>query len=132
MSLYRGATLLGRRTAEALMESTCTIRRQTVTSVDHSSGGETPVWSVIYTGKCRIRFPFVRPQQVEAAGQQLAAQRGILSVPVDGTAGVRADDVVTIDASPLDVGTVGLRLRVEGAFTETHASARRLPVEVVS
>lgn len=132
MSLYRGVTLLGRRTAESLMESACTVRRQTGVTTDHSTGIDTPVWSVVWSGKCRIRFPFVRPQQVEAAGQQLAAQRGILWLPVDGTAGVLTNDVATIDSSPLDVGIVGLRMRVEGPFTETHASARRLPVEVVS
>jgi hypothetical protein len=132
VSLYQGVTLLGRRTAEALMESTCTIRRRTGVTTDHSTGVETPVWSVIFAGKCRLRFPFVRPQQVDAAGQVLSQQRGILSVPVEGTAGVRADDVATIDSNPSDSGVVGLLLRVEGPFVETHASARRLPVEVVS
>lgn len=132
MSLYRGVTLLGRRTAEALMESTCTIRRRTGFTVNPSTGVETPTWSVVYTGKCRLRYPFVRPQQALADGQQLARQRGILSLPIVGSESVLTDDVATIDVNPLDVGVVGQTFRVEGPFTETHATARRLAVEAIT
>jgi hypothetical protein len=45
---------------------------------------------------------------------------------------VRTGDVVTITVNPSDPGIVGITLRVEGPFPETHPTARRLPVEVVS
>jgi hypothetical protein len=127
---------MGRRQAEALMESTCVITRaSTATTVDPATGLLVPVApTVIYSGKCRLRFPFVRPQQVLAVGQTLAKERGILSIPVTavGSANVLTDDVAEITESLLDPGSVGQRFRVEGPFSETHATSRRFPVEIVS
>jgi hypothetical protein len=139
MSVATGATLMGRKQSESLMQSTCTIRRPNGTTVN-GSGVEVPAWTVIYDsgkgdglgGKCRLRFPFVRPQQALVAGQQLSKERGILSLPIVGSEGVRTDDVATINTNPLDVGSVGLTFRIEGPFSETHATARRLAVEVIS
>lgn len=135
MSLYSGVTLMGRRQAEALMESTCAITRTTPAdpAVDPETGlNNPPVVTTIYAGKCRLRFPFVRPEQALAAGQQLAKERGILSLPMDGSANVTTNDIATITANVLDTGSVGQKFRVMGPFTETHATSRRLPVEVTS
>lgn len=125
------AVLAGRQLSEALMESSCTIRRPGGIVVN-PDGTESPAWTTIYTGKCRLRYPFVRPQQALVDGQQLARQRGILSLPIVGSEGVLTDDVATIDVNPLDVGIQGMTFRVEGPFTETHATARRLAVEAVT
>lgn len=114
------------------MESSCTIRRRTGFSTDPVTGVETANWVFVYSGKCRLRYPFVRPQQALADGQQLARQRGILSLPIVGSEGVLTDDVATIDVNPLDAGVVGQTFRVEGPFTETHATSRRLAVEAVT
>jgi hypothetical protein len=126
--------LMGRAQAEALMESACTIRRVTGSTLDPLTGVATPTSTVIYSGKCRLRFPFVRPEVVLAAGQTLAKQRGILSIPVGatGSANVLTDDVVTLDGNPLDSALVGTLMRVEGPFAETHATSRRFPVEILS
>lgn len=135
MSVATGVTLMGRRQAEALMGSTCAITRTTPAdpAVDPETGlNNPPVVTTIYAGKCRLRFPFVRPEQALAAGQQLAKERGILSLPMDGSAGVTTNDIATITANDLDAGSVDMKFRVMGPFTETHATSRRLPVEVVS
>jgi len=129
--MYGGVTMLGRRTAEALMESTCVIKRANGITVN-PDGTETPAWTTVYTGKCRLRYPFVRPQQALVEGQQLAKQRGILSLPIVGSESVLTDDVATITVNPLDVGVQGQTFRVEGPFTETHATARRLAVEAIT
>lgn len=128
------ATLGGRILAESLMESECVITRVTGTTVDPATGLETPTTATIYTGKCRLRFPYVRPLDIIADGQVLTKERGILWVPVDatGSADVRTDDVVTMTASALDVGSVGLQFTIGGPFTETHATSRRFPVVVTS
>lgn len=126
------AVLAGRQLSERNMTSSCTIHRRTGFTVNPSTGVETPTWSVIYTGKCRLRYPFVRPQQALADGQQLARQRGILSLPIVGSESVQTDDVATIDVNPLDSGVIGQTFRVEGPFTETHATSRRLAVEAVT
>jgi len=132
MSLAARMTLFGRRQAENLMESTCAVRRVTGSTRDPDSAQNVPTYLDVWSGPCRLRFPFVRPQQVDAAGELLNQQRGILSVPVDGTSGIQTNDIVTITAAPLDDGMVGVRLRVMGPFFETHATARRLPVQVVT
>lgn len=134
MTVSQGLTRMGQRQAEALMESYCTIRRAGAPTVDHSTGATTPSVTVIYQGKCRLRFPFVRPQQALADGQVIDKARGILSLPISDASAtnVRTNDVATIDANELDAGVVGWTVRVEGPFLETHPTARRFPVEVIS
>lgn len=128
------ATLGGRKFAEALMESTCVITREAPADpqYDPATGLENPpTVTTVYTGKCRLRFPFVRPEQALAAGQQLAKDRGILSLPITGSDGVKLNDLVSLTVGPLDPGTVR-QLRIMAPFEQTHATARRFPVEVVS
>lgn len=114
------------------MQSTCEITRVTGTTVDPATGLEVKTTEVVWSGVCRLRYPYVRPQQVLADGQQLSKNRGILWVPVEGTGGIAADDVATITASDLDPDSVGMKVRVESQFAETHATSRRLPIEVMS
>jgi len=130
MSLAAGITMMGRKQAELLMESTCVIKRQTGTTPD-SNGVEVPTYSTIYTGKCRLRMPDARPNTVVAAGQSIAVQAPILSIPVTatGSGNVRTDDIATI-SSPLDGNTVVAR--IAGFHSQTHSTARRFPVEVQS
>lgn len=120
--------------AESLMESTCVITRAGAPTVDHSTGQTTTNPTTIYTGKCRLRFPFVRPQQVDAQGQLVEKARGIIELPISDTttALVRTDDIATITVNPSDPSSVGAKFRIESPFTETHATSRRLPVEVIS
>lgn len=126
------ATLAARALAESLMESACEVKRAVGVTRDPESGVDEPVYSDVWSGPCRFRFPFVRPSDQDVAAQSLSTQRGIVSVPIVGTEAIRTGDVVFITVSPLDAGMVGAQLRVKGPFFETHATARRLPVEVVS
>lgn len=132
MSLAAGATLFGRAQAEALMESTCVITRAG-TPTQNADGTKTPNLTTIYSGQCRLRFPTVRAEQELVQGQSIAKDKGILSLPVIGdSANVKADDIAVVTVSAiLDPGTV-LTVRVEVPFTQTHATARRFPVEVLS
>lgn len=134
MSVFQGLTRMGQAQAEALMESTCVITRAGSTVVDHDTGAVTSDAATIYMGPCRLRFPFVRPQQADVAGQVIEKARGILSLPISvaESAQVTAGDVATITVNPADPGAVGTRLRIESPFLETHATARRLPVEIIS
>lgn len=116
------------------MESTCVITRASAATVDHSTAATTSTPTTIYTGKCRLRFPFVRPMQALVDGQVVEKARGILSLPISDptSADVRTNDVVEITVNPSDPGIVGIKLRVEGPFPESQPTARRLPVEVIS
>lgn len=134
MSIATGATLMGRTQAEALMESTCVVTR-TVPGVPavNADGSLNNVTATIYAGVCRLRFPTVRPTQVVPEGQSIGKERGVLSLPVIGdSADVRADDIAVVTVSPvLDPG-VTVTGRIELPFTQTHATARRFPLEVLS
>lgn len=134
MTVSQGLARMGQRQAEALMESVCVITRRGVPVTDHATGQATTPETVIYTGKCRLRFPFVRPQQALVDGQVIERARGILSLPISdpATADVHTNDVATITANTVDPGIVGLTVRVEGVFLETHPTSRRVPVEVIS
>jgi hypothetical protein len=127
-----GTTLMGRKQAENLMESTCVITRKTGTTVDHDTSLDVDTFDTIYTGKCRLRFPFIRPQQALAVDQQLVKDRGILSLPVVGSNTVQADDIATVTLSPvLDPDTV-ITGRIEAPMGQTFATARRFPFEVTN
>lgn len=132
MSIASGLTMLGRAQAESLMESTCVVTRITG-ETQNENGSATPTVSTIYTGQCRLRFPTIRAQQALAEGQSIARDRGVLSLPVIGdSADVRADDIAVVTLSAvLDPGST-VTVRIETPFTQTHSTARRFPVEVVS
>ena len=124
----------GRRMAESRMTSTCTA---TV------SGGE-PVWdntqgeyvapppTVLYDGPCRLRLGNPAPQNADAGETTWAVDRGVLSLPIDGTANVPDGATVTITGNPHDPGMVGLVLTVLAGHFQTDSTARRLPVQVVT
>ena len=131
MSIAAGMTLMGRVRAEALMESTCTISR-TSAILNESTGKMEETTTVVYTGRCRLKLGGSQASQVEAAGQLLIAQDSILSLPVSTSGAVREDDVATITANQLDPALVGLKFRVKAGHSQTNATARRLPVELVS
>lgn len=131
MSIASGAVAMGRKQAEALMESTCFIKRQTGTSVNSSTGVETPTYTTIYTGVCRLRMPTSASNAVVAAGQSIEIQSPVLSIPVaaTGSASVLTDDIAVV-TSPLDANVI--TARIAGFHTQTHSTARRFPVEVQS
>lgn len=132
MSAADGATRMGRRQAEALMTSTCTITRVTGRALSESTGQYTDTTTVIYSGKCELRFDSEALNAVDGQGQILSEQRPLVKLPVEGSAGVQVDDVGTLTGHPLDAGMVGLTFRIAGIHTKTRATSRRLPVEVLS
>jgi len=130
MTMFAGATRMGRALAESMMESTVIIKRAGVPSED-ANGVLTPTYSTIYSGVCRLRVTEARSDEVAAAGQGLAKQNPTLSIPVSasGSADVRVDDIATV-TTPLDSVTV--IARIAGLHSQTHSTARRFPVEVTN
>ena len=67
-----------------------------------------------------------------AAGDRATMTRDfVVHLPVSVTA-VQVDDVVTVTASALDPGLVGLALTVAGEARGTHVTARRLACVAVT
>lgn len=124
------ATIAGRREAEKLMLSTVTITRDAGPPVLNEETGEyESSLATVYTGKAKItlRGPSVR--DVVAAGQILAEQKLIVSLPVTGTEGVFDGDTVTVTANRLDAALVGKQFRIAGQQAQTYATARRFEIE---
>jgi hypothetical protein len=123
--------LAGRRMMENLMEAAGTVRRVTGTTVD-ATGRNVPITSVIYSGKCRVKYKFARVTEVTSAGQTLAEQRPEVSFPVATSGSIQVDDILTIDSNPLDPALVGAQFRIAGVHAQTQATARRFLVVVIS
>lgn len=129
-----------RQTAQDLMDSTVLIRRETGKVRNPANGELEKTWQDIYKGPARVRLTDADPRDVDAVGQRFAVQRPTLSLPVDldprielGTsAAVRVDDVVTVIANDHDPGQVGAVVRIAGWSGQTHSTARRMRVEVLS
>lgn len=130
MSLATGVTLMGRKQAEALMESSCVVTRAGAVATDPATGVDSPTLTTIYSGKCRLRFPDANSNDVAAAGQSIEKQSPTLSLPVDAASAlVLTDDVATV-TSPFD--PLVIVVRIAGVHSQTHSTARRFPVEVLS
>lgn len=127
-SMATGATLMGRKVIESLMDSTVVIKRQTGTT-PNGNGVLVPTFDIIYDGVGRLRMPDAQSNQVAAAGQALEIQSPVLSIPVTavGSDLVLPDDIATI-TSPLD--SFSVVARIAGVHTQTHSTARRFPVEI--
>lgn len=132
MSIANGATRMGRNQAEALMGSACTVTKVATGSIDQSTGLPTTTTTVVYSGKCRVRWASGSAGEVDSAGQILAVQTPTVSLPINGSGLVLPDMVLTITANPLDTSLVGFAFRVKGVQFQTHSTARRLQVEVLS
>ena len=89
---------------------------------------ETDVWE----GPCRLVLRSSVVRDVDAQSQLLAVQSPRLDVPIVGTGGVKNADRFVILSSLTDSELVGLEGFVSGMFPQSYATARRLPVEVVS
>jgi hypothetical protein len=124
--------LSGRRFTEALMTSTCVIRRAGERVLSETTGQYESSFTDVYTGPCKVKFGGTQADPVDAQSQRLVEQDAILSLPVVGSGDVTVDDVAEIVTSPMDAELVGLRFRVTGIHAQSFATARRFPVEVVT
>jgi hypothetical protein len=113
------------------MVDACTIQRLTATATDPATGGITPTYATVYTGRCRVqqRVPVSKPADVGEAAIWL--QRLELQVPMT-VVGVASDDLVTITASVLDPDLAGRVFHVRELGHKTHMTSRRVQIEEVT
>lgn len=126
----------GRRSAEALMSAQCRITRVKPITLDETTGllSDTDPSDdvVLESSPCRIRSGLARVQTGDFEGQLLASQQLMLHLPVLTSAAVRVgDDVEIIDGGD-DPTATGLHFRIEGLAEQTQATARRLPVTLLT
>lgn len=120
------------------MVDTCRVRRRTGTTTNLTTGHTTPTYldPDPYTGRCRVQqSPLGGAAQAKTVGEAavLMVSR-VLQLPVEASAGVLADDEVTITAvgSGSDPALLGKVFTVRSEFGKTHTSSRKLGIEEVT
>lgn len=83
---------------------------------------------VVYDGKARIRFPQNPNAEVDAGGQLVVKQDGVLSLPAE-TGGIVPDMRVVFDAFTADATLAGRVLRIKGFAVSGQTTATRFTVE---
>lgn len=122
------------------MESVVRIRRQTGETRNQATGKITPTWTTVYEGPARVRFTQADPRDTDVVGQRMVEQSPTVGLPIGederivsgSSAAVAVNDIGVILTNPDDPGSVGTEFRIAGRHTQTHSTARRLPVEVYS
>jgi hypothetical protein len=125
---------LGRRKAEAGMTDTCLIERVISTIRDLDTGASTPVLEPAYSGRCRLKeitAAMARDAQPAPSVHQAMRYR-VLQLPVIGSEGIQAGDLVTILTCVNDPDMVGAHMVVRDQSGSSEQTARRLGVEEVT
>lgn len=121
-----------RAEAEARMLDGCIVARSGTGpgSVNEADGTVTPpAPTSVYSGPCRVQVPQGVEHDTDSGGEWLSVQAVIVSLPVDGSGGVRIGDRVTVTACTFDASLVGVDYVVRGLHRKTDATARRLRCE---
>ena len=123
--------LRGRAAAEALMVDECTAARPTGALVtDPGTGVDSPVSSVVYSGRCKVQSATAQAASPEAGGHAFTVEQLRLDFPASSS--LRTGDVATITASELDPDLVGLAFRLVELARGTFRTADRWNVELVT
>lgn len=125
------ATQDGRRAAERIMTTTVLVYWKEEI-FDDTTGQMVTVKHDLYNGKARIRQSGLAVSNVQSAGQFLAVQDLILSVPIEATGGINNGHLVEVLADPLDADLVGTAYRIAGDAAASQSTARRFKIERTS
>lgn len=123
------------------MLDTCTIRRETGSTTNRSTGQPTKTYVQIYpaistgdvAGPCRVQeiFGFARETNPSPDQSQLARYR-ILQLPVASSLDVRGGDLVTVVSCGNDADLIGVEMVLRDQSGKTEATARRLGMEEIT
>jgi len=126
------ASLLARAqvAAEALMVDTCTVKYQSGTSFNATTGLDAPTYTTRFTSACKVQARDLAVQERDSGGHEASLVRLSVHLPVSAAA-VHTDDIVTITVATHDAQLVGRTFRVLAPVGKSFASARRLDVEEI-
>jgi hypothetical protein len=141
--LTAGQLARARAAAADLMDDTCTVVRRTLGALNEETGQHAHTDVRVYppvidpededeidAGPCRVKqSEGARPSQADAAGQLVAQTALTLSLPPATSTGVQDNDIVIIRTSKYDPSLPGKEYRIAGPHGQTHATARRFPIE---
>lgn len=118
------AATLGRRVAESLMTSTCTVFTPGVPVTDPVTGEVTDTQTTVWFGPCRVRPAGRQANPQMIGGAEAFAFDYLISVPfavIEIIEGHR----LTVTGSP-DPALVGITVEIQKVDRGDHISARRL------
>jgi len=120
----------GQRAAESLMVDTCTVKYQSGTSFNGTTGLEEPTYTTRFTSPCKVQARELQSSERDSGGHEATIVRMSVHLPMSAGA-VSVDDIVTITASAHDAQLVGRTFRVLTPVGKSFATARRVEVEDV-
>jgi hypothetical protein len=141
--MSRESTLaMGRRQAKAGMGESVTITRGTprvFTDPDTLQPvvtGALQIYPAPETsevmGPAAIRSQSSVVSEKVAGAQAIAVETRVLKVPVDSSADVLTDDIVTVHASKTNPGLIGRTFRIMGEPETGYTTANRFAIEQIS
>lgn len=122
----------GRRFSERMMTSTCAVTRETGQTLNPDTLEYDETVTAVWAGPCRVKSFSTVTSPRETEGMLDTVQQLELFLPVTGTEAITVDDMVQITAGGFDPALTGKQFRVTGQFNQSYATARRLPVEVLT
>lgn len=131
MTLLDGVLAMGRVHAEARMTETIRFYSVTGTVVNPTTLVSVETTVEHYNGVARVHYPVGAVQQTDSAGQFVALQDLIISIPV-GSVAIPDDAIGVVSASTTDASLIGRKYRVKGAPSAGQVTAHRFPVEEIS
>jgi len=111
------------------MTDTCTVKRETGTSTNTTTGVITPTYAQIYSGPCRLQDARATARPEDAGEARRLMVHRELQLPVTTSTGILADDIVTIVTCINDPDMVGKIFRIREEAGKSEASSRRLGIE---
>lgn len=113
------------------MVDTCTVKYQSGTSLNGTTGLETPTYTTRFTSVCKVQARDLQATERDSGGHEAALVRLSVHLPMSAGA-VEVDDLLTITAATYDAQLVGRVFRVLAPVGKSFATARRLEVEEVA
>lgn len=111
---------------------TCTIRRNGSGQGTDEDGNVPDSSTVLYTGPCRVQQNQPYAERNNAGEAYLLLLRVVVQLPMEGTAGLRPDDRITMDTSETDPDLPGRVFVIRDLAHKTDASSRRVQAQEVT
>lgn len=120
----------GRAAALALMVDTCTVKYQSGTAFNNTTGLDEPTYTTRFTSPCKVQERGVQSSERDSGGHESTLVRTTVHLPMSAGA-VYVDDIVTITVATYDAQLTGRTFRVLAPAGKSWDTARRVEVEAV-
>lgn len=117
--------------AESNMRDACSVERRTGRVLDPVSLEYVDAWTVVWSGRCRLKVAGTQPAEESGTGRQFVVTDAVLQLPVTAVE-FADDDRATVTGCEFDPSLVGVVLSVTSREPISQATSRRLHVSEVT